>query len=79
MQNPFYISQDIILKLIQVSLQASRDKDKCRLNGVRSLGLLFQLLSIPFIEKETESLVKEIVLCILKNVDAGHVKVRVFL
>lgn len=72
---PTQLDLDIIQSLVEAGLFAAKDKDRCRPNGVRALGNIFQILPDQWIQRETEHWVKEIVGAILKNVDAGQVKV----
>jgi hypothetical protein len=74
--NPTQLDLEILQSLVEAGLFAAKDKDRCRPNGVRALGNIFQILPGEWILKETEHWVKEIVGAVLKNVDAGQVKVH---
>ena len=74
--SPIQLDLEILQSLVEAGLFAAKDKDRCRPNGVRALGNIFQILPGDWIQRETELWVKEIVGAVLKNVDAGQVKVH---
>ena len=48
---------------------------KCRSNGVRALGNIFNVLPKEWIQAEIEGLIKEIIEVLIKNINTGPVKV----
>ncbi|KAJ3037848.1 HEAT repeat-containing protein 6 [Rhizophlyctis rosea] len=70
------VPESIILPLITAGLAAAKDNDKCRSNGVRALGNIIRICPVPFLNRDSERLVKDMVLTVLKNVDSGTVKAR---
>jgi hypothetical protein len=49
------------LLIIEAGLFASKDKDKCRSNGVRILGYIFQSMTKAWVDQEMNGIVKEII------------------
>ncbi|KAI8803456.1 armadillo-type protein [Cladochytrium replicatum] len=70
------VDDNILRSIFKAGLQASKDNDKCRANGVRALGNAVAVCSPALLEKECEGMVAQIVLSLIKNMETGSVKTR---
>ncbi|RUP45427.1 hypothetical protein BC936DRAFT_148199 [Jimgerdemannia flammicorona] len=71
-----YLSQDLWLKIVRASLTISADNDKLKPNGVRALGSIMCVSPAAYIMRDNGSLMREVVGGLMKNVEAGSLKVR---
>ncbi|RUS23174.1 armadillo-type protein [Endogone sp. FLAS-F59071] len=70
------LSQDLWLEIVRVSLAISSDNDKLKPNGVRALGSIMCVGPKEYISRDNGLLMKEVVVGLIKNIDAGSLKVR---
>ncbi|KAI9096255.1 armadillo-type protein [Phlyctochytrium arcticum] len=70
------ITTAITLDIIRAGIIAAKDNDKCRSNGVRSLGNITRLISPQLLATEAERLCKEVTTVVVKSVESGSVKTR---
>jgi hypothetical protein len=81
----FSIPDGYLRKCVEAALFISKDKEKvyylfskkCRSNGVRALGNIFQVLPKEWVQSEVEGLVKEIIQVLIKSINTGPVKVTI--
>ncbi|CAB4383085.1 unnamed protein product [Rhizophagus irregularis] len=63
-------------RIVKAALSASNDNEKVRPNGVRALGSIIHVSPTNFLEREERSLIKDVVLSLIKNFESGTLKVR---
>ncbi|KAJ3081547.1 HEAT repeat-containing protein 6 [Quaeritorhiza haematococci] len=70
------VSESGLRDIVLAGLNASKDHDKCRSNGVRALGNIVKICPESFVKREQERLLRDVVLCVCRNAETGNVKTR---